>query len=191
MEASERRRKVLRDVRAGAWPGKSWVVYDPAPGLVSEVFPGEDGPAQERSLFGPGRATVQAHALWMPDRNFCPWAVVGGLQPRGAAFITRQHEGRPFEGLTSWRAVGRTETGQVAEQRVQVRDVQGPLHLVRRIRVKRDQATREGARALSLLTNLPQDTASAKRVARLYRTRWTLETACQQLEAYCHAEIHT
>ena len=34
-------------------------------------------------------------------------------------------------------------------------------------------------------------TASAKRVARLYRKRWTLETAFQHLEAYFHSEINT
>jgi len=44
--------------------------------------------------------------------------------------------------------------------------------------VKLDQATRDGDRELYLLTNLPQYKASAKRVARLYRKRWTLEM-CQ------------
>jgi hypothetical protein len=83
------------------------------------------------------------------------------------------------------------ETGHVAEQRVQVRDAQGGLHLFRRIQVKLDQATRDGARVLYLLTNLPLRKASAKRVARLYRKRWTLETAFQHLEAYFHSEINT
>lgn len=32
---------------------------------------------------------------------------------------------------------------------------------------------------------------SGKRVARLYRRRWTLETAFQHLEAYFHSEINT
>jgi hypothetical protein len=32
---------------------------------------------------------------------------------------------------------------------------------------------------------------SDKRVAELYRKRWTLETAFQQLEAYLHSEINT
>jgi hypothetical protein len=41
------------------------------------------------------------------------------------------------------------------------------------------------------LTNLPRQKASTKRVARLYRKRWTLETAFQRLEAYFHSEINT
>jgi hypothetical protein len=89
------------------------------------------------------------------------------------------------------RAVGRIETGHGAEQRVQVRDAQGGTHLFRRIRVKLDQATRDGDRVLYILTNLPLRKASATRVARLYRKRWTLETAFQHLEAYFHSEINT
>jgi hypothetical protein len=44
---------------------------------------------------------------------------------------------------------------------------------------------------LYIVTNLPPRKASAKRVARLYRKRWTLETAFQHLEAYFHSEINT
>jgi hypothetical protein len=83
------------------------------------------------------------------------------------------------------RAVGRIETGHVAEQRVQVRDAQGGIHLFRRIQVKLDQATRDGDRVLYLLTNLPVRKASAKRVARLYRKRWTLEM-CQPQYGHPH-----
>ena len=43
IEASERRLKVLREVQGGALPGKSLVVYEPAHGLVRDVFPCEDG----------------------------------------------------------------------------------------------------------------------------------------------------
>src|SRR4030095_3955224 len=71
IEASERRLKVLREVQAGALPGKSLVVYEPAAGLVSDVFPCEDGHAQERALLGLVLETVQANDLWIQDRNFC------------------------------------------------------------------------------------------------------------------------
>ena len=72
IEASERRLKALRQVQGGALPGKSLVVYEPAHGLVSEVFLCEDGHAQERSMLAPVLETVQADDLWIPDRNFCP-----------------------------------------------------------------------------------------------------------------------
>jgi IS4 transposase len=191
IEASEHRLTVLREVQAGALPGKSLVVYEPAHGLVSDVFPCEDGHAQERSMLGQVLETVQAHDLWIQDRNFCTCAFLCGIDSRRAGFITRQHKGLPFTVVTSWRTVGRIETGQVAEQRVQVCDAQGRAHLFRRIQVKLDQATRDGDRVLYLLTNLPLYKASATRVARLYRKRWTLETAFQHLEAYFHSEINT
>src|SRR6266436_5517741 len=191
IEASEHRLKELRGVEAGALPGKSLVVYEPTAGLVSDVFPCEDGHAQERSMLGQVLETVQAHDLWIQDRNFCTCAFLCTIDNRDAGFITRQHEGLPFEAVTTLRPVGRIETGQVAEQRVQVWDAQGQAHLFRRIRVKLDQATRDGDRVLYILTNLPLRKASAKRVARLYRKRWTLETAFQHLEAYFHLEINT
>src|SRR5437899_4200273 len=191
IEATEHRLKELRALQAGALPGKSLVVYEPAQGLVTDVFPCEDGHAQERSLFGAVLETVQANDLWIQDRNFCTCAFLCAIDQRGAAFITRQHEGLPFERVNALRSVGRIETGHVAEQRVQVWDAQGSAHLFRRIRVKLDQATRDGDRVLYILTNLPLRKASAKRVARLYRKRWTLETAFQHLEAYFHSEINT
>jgi hypothetical protein len=191
IEASERRLKVLREVQAGALPGKSLVVYEPAHGLVSDVFPCEDGHAQERSMFGLVLETVQAADLWIQDRNFCTCAFLCEIDRRDACFITRQHDGLPFEVVSGLRSVGRIETGHVAEQRVQVWDAQGDAHLFRRIRVKLDQATRDGDRVLYILTNVPLRKASAKRVARLYRKRWTLETAFQHLEAYFYSEINT
>jgi hypothetical protein len=97
IEASERRLKVLRDVQGGALPGTSLVVYEPAHGLVRDVFPCEDGHAQERSMLGLVLATVQADDLWIQDRNFCPCAFLCEIDRWGAGFITRQHEGLPCE----------------------------------------------------------------------------------------------
>jgi hypothetical protein len=191
IEATDRRLKPLREVQGGALPGKSLVVYEPAYGVVRDVFPCEDGHAQERSLLGLVLETVHAGDLWIQDRNFCTCAFLCEIDHRGAGFITRQHEGLPFEVVTTLRSVGRIETGHVAEQRVQVWDAQGNAHLFRRIQVKLDQATRDGDRVLYILTNVPLRKASAKRVARLYRKRWTLETAFQHLEAYFHSEINT
>ena len=177
--------------RAAPCRGNPVVVYEPAHGLVSDVCPCEEGHAQERSLFGEGLRTGHGGELWIAERNFCTRAFLCSIDTRGACFIMRQHEGLPFDIVSGLRSVGRIETGHVAEQRVQVWDAQGGAHLFRRIRVKLDQATRDGDRVLYLLTNLPLRKASAKRVARLYRKRWTLETAFQHLEAYFQSEINT
>lgn len=190
IESTEHRLEVLRNVQAGALPGKSLVVYEPAPGLVTDVFPCEDGHAQERSLFGAVLKTVAARDLWIEDRNFCTREFLCEIDSRGAFFVTREHQGLPFEILGPLRACGRTPTGEVAQQRVRVVDTQGTPHVFRRLRIKLKTPTRDGATRLYILTNLPRQ-VSAKRVAELYRKRWTLETAFQHLEAYFHSEINT
>ncbi|HEY5864703.1 MAG TPA: transposase [Candidatus Tectomicrobia bacterium] len=178
LAASDRRLQALHEVQAGPLPGKSLVVYEPRHGLVRDVFLCADGHAQARSLFRKVLPTVHAGDLWIADRNFCTREFLASIDTRGAFFIIRQPEGLPFELRNAFRSVGRIETGHVAEQRGQVWDAQGSAHLFRRIQVKLDQATRDGDRVLSLLTNVPLRKASAKRVARLYRKRWTLEM-CQ------------
>ena len=65
LEASEHRIKELREATGRALPGKSLVVYEPALGVVTDVFPCENGHAQERSLFGAVLDTVEAGDTWL------------------------------------------------------------------------------------------------------------------------------
>jgi len=97
LEASEHRVQELREAKGRALPGKSLVVYEPAPGFVTDVFPCEDGHAQERSLFGPLLKTVEAGDLWIEDRNFCTRNFLCDIDSLGAFFVSRQHQGLPFE----------------------------------------------------------------------------------------------
>ena len=50
LAGTEHRIKELRSLAAGALPGKTLGVLDPQLGLIVDVFPCEDGHAQERSL---------------------------------------------------------------------------------------------------------------------------------------------
>jgi hypothetical protein len=153
IESTEHRLKVLRGVEAGALPGKSLVVYEPALGLVTDVFPCEDGHAQERSLCGDVLKTVKAGDLWIEDRHFCTREFLCQIDTREAFFVTREHQGLPFEIFSPLQAWGRTPTGEVAQQRVRVMDAEGNWHAFRRLRIKRKQATRDGAKRLDILTN--------------------------------------
>ncbi len=190
LEASEHRIHELRDTKGRALPGKSLVVYEPTPGVVTDVFPCENGHAQERSLFGTLLKTVEAADLWIADRNFCTRDLLCGIAKREAFFITREHRGLTFEMVDALRECGRTETGSVAQQWVNVVDAHGQAHRWRRVRIKLKHATRDGATIVHILTNLPGRVAGTQ-VADLYRKRWTLETAFQHLEAYFHSEINT
>ena len=97
--ATQHRLKELRPKGAGALPGKSLVVLDPALQLVLEVVPCEDGHTQERALVAQVLQQVEEGDLWLADRNFCTRRFLFGLVERGATFIIRQHQGLPWEPL--------------------------------------------------------------------------------------------
>jgi hypothetical protein len=191
IEATEHRLEVLRKTKAGALPGKSLVVYDPALELAIAVFPCADGQPQERSLLGDVLATVKALDVWIMDRNFCVRDFLCGIAERGASFVCRQHKGLAWAAVGAQRYRGHTPSGKVYEQSVRIVDAHGTAHTYRRIRVCLKKPTRDGETELFILTNLPHSAASAKRVAELYRKRWSIETMFQQLEGHLHSEINT
>jgi hypothetical protein len=191
LAASDHRLAVLREVAAGALPGKSLVVYDPQLGIPTDVFPCEDGHAQERALLGAVLKTVPAGEAWMADRNMCPVGFTCGLDDRWACFVIREHANYPWTSAGADVFVGDTETGAVYEQPITVSDDDGRPHAFRRIRVALKTATRDGDLELALISNLPQTTASATEIADSYRTRWTIETAFQELTEHLQSEINT
>lgn len=189
---SQRRLKILRDVAAGALPGQTLVVLDPQLRLAVDVVCCEDGHAQERSLLGSVVTQVEPADLWIADRNFCTTGFLFGVAQRGGCFLVRQHastlrwtrESRP-------RRVGRTETGEVYEQTLWLENEAGDILPVRRITLKLNRPTRDGDREIHLLTNLPVEASSARRVAELYRERWSIEQLFQELTTILHCEVNT
>ncbi len=83
--ATEHRLSVLLDTSAGALPGKSLVVLEPALGLATDIFPCEDGHAQERSLLPEVLETVAAGDLWIGDRNFCTTGFIFNIESKQAS----------------------------------------------------------------------------------------------------------
>jgi hypothetical protein len=69
LAATEHRLNMLQTVAAAPLPGKSLVVLDPASRLAVDIFPCQDGHAQERRLFPQIIDTVQAGQLWIADWN--------------------------------------------------------------------------------------------------------------------------
>jgi hypothetical protein len=186
LEASEKRLRVHRGVGSAPLPGKSLVVLDPQRRLLVDVFPCEDGHAQERSLLHAVLSTVRAGELWIADRNFCTCGFLRGLHEQGAYGLLRLHCGLPFTELAAWGDAVETGDGQrVMEQAI---EVEGRRY--RRIRVELAEPTRDGDAFIDLVTDLP-GAVSAATVAALYRKRWTLETAFQHIERHFESEINT
>lgn len=107
LSGTEHRLLVLRDTKAGALPGKSLVILDPALMLAIDLFPCEDGHAQERSLFGDVLETVEANDLSIADRNFCVLSFLGGIAERKAAFVIREHASLPQKPVSALCRVGK------------------------------------------------------------------------------------
>lgn len=191
IEASQRRLGALRAVPAAPLPGKSLVVYEPASGLVTDVVPCEEGHAQERALCSALWQTAQAGEVWSAERNFCPRELLPELITRGAFCVIRAPQGLPCEMVHSLGAEHRLDTGRVAEQRIRLVDTPGQVHQCRRLRLKLNEATRNGETLLYSVTHLPRQTASTDCVSQLYQKRGRLETACKPSEAYFHAAINT
>lgn len=190
LEATEHRIRELRGTAAGPLPGKSLVVLDPLLKLMVDVFPCEDGYTQERALLEQVLPTVQAGHCWIEDRNFCTLKFLFGVVAQDACFVVRQHQNMPWEPRETFQKVGCLDGAMVSEQPIVVRDHEGSELRLRRIRIHLDKPTRDGDRDVFILTNLPKK-VNAKKIARLYRNRWKIETAFQELTQYLNSEINT
>jgi hypothetical protein len=192
LSGTDRRLKVLRGMTAGALPGQALVLLDPQRMVIDEVFPCEDGHAQERSLLHQVLPRLQPRDLVIDDRNFCTVAFLMGMARRKVRFITRQHGRMPYRLQGKLRFLGRCPTGRVYEQALVIQDPEtGQELLVRRVTVRLKTPTRDGDTQVHLLTNVPASKANAIKVASLYRKRWRLETAFQELTTHLRCELNT
>jgi len=191
IEATEHRIKALRDISSGALPGKSLVIYEPELQMATDVFPCEDGHAQERSLLDQVLPTFSARDVVLMDRNFCVRDFLNGIADRDAYFICRQHRGLTREVDGEEKYIGKSETGVLYEQWVSITDSNGRKRRYRRIRTELKKNTRDGDKGLTILTNHSKNVVHAKMISALYRKRWSIETAFQELEAHLHSEINS
>jgi IS4 transposase len=191
IEKSEHRIKELRGLAAGPLPGKSLVVYDPLLRIPVDVFPCEDGHAQERSLLPSVLATVVAKDVWISDRNMCTVEFSCGIAIREAIFVIREHKNYPWQPLGKEKYIGACDSGRLYEQRIRVVDPTGAEFTFRRIRIKLKKETRDGETQIAIITNASKRLAHAKKVADLYHGRWKIETAFQELTRFLNSEITT
>ena len=189
---SQRRLKILRDVAAGPLPGQSLVLLDPALGLALDVIPCEDGHAQERSLLDAVVEELQEKDLLIADRNFCTTKFLFGIAARGGCFVIRRHASTlSWEQESPWESRGRTDTGELEEQTIELIGPDDTTLRVRRIRLTLDNPTRDGDKVIEVLTNLPASVATAVAVAKLYQGRWTVEALFHRLTMVLGCEVNT
>jgi hypothetical protein len=181
--ATDRRLALLR-AQGACLPGHVLAVLDPALQMILAIEPCEDAHTQERALVPEILKTAEANDLWIADRNFCTAKLMFGLAARGAFFIVRHHA-QSYR----WKALGDFDSdAAVAEQPIVVYDERGAELRLRRVRVRLPEPTRDGDTELLLLTNLPMQIAAAV-IARLYRSRWKIESAFQEATVDLTCEI--
>lgn len=191
LAATEHRLAELRVTREGPLPGQTLALLDAQRDLISELIPCEDGHAQERSLLPELLEWIRAETVTIADRNFCTTKFLFGIVRQSAYFIIRQHAS-----TLTWRLIGRRkrigriETGLVFEQEIELRSGEETLR-IRRITIKLDTPTENGDTEIHILTNLPKKVADARKVAFLYRGRWTIEEAFQTLTDVLRCEVET
>ncbi len=192
LAATEHRIEELRSIAAGPLPGHALVVLEPDRMLATDVFPCEDGHAQERSLLPQVLTTVEARDLWIADRNFCTTGFLFGIANQDAAFVIRQHKQNLTYELPGERhKIGRCPRGMIYEQQMQITDEEGKPRTIRRVTIELKEPTRDGETEIHVLTNLPKTVANARSVANLYLHRWTVERAFHELDQAFNGEIKT
>ena len=186
---TDHRLGVLRGTAAGALPGQTLVTLDPQYMIIDDIICCEDGHAQERSLVD--QIDVRRRDLFIDDRNFCTLRFLFRLLSGKAFFITRQHARMPWTPLGRQRYIASCSTGRVYEQTIEIRDPETrKVTNIRRITLKLNVPTRDGDMEIHLLSNL-QSKIAALKIAELYRRRWTLEHAFNELTLHLRCEVNT
>src|SRR4051812_44964339 len=191
LAATEHRLEETRLEAVGPLAGLALVLYEPEADLVTDVVFEEDGHAQERSRLDDVVARLRERDLLVADRNFCTRDFLLAVIASGGFFAIREHANLAWEPAGKVRRLGRTEGGRLREQRVRVRNGQGEAVYLRRVVVELDEPTRDGDAFVAVLSNLPEEDADARCVASLYRRRWTVEHAFQDLAVALRGEINT
>ncbi|AMV21336.1 IS4 family transposase [Planctomyces sp. SH-PL14] len=191
LASTEHRLAELRTTREAALPGQTLALLDLRRGLITELVPGEDGHAQERSLVPELLERLRKGMVLVADRNFCTSRILFGIVQRSAFFVIRQHGSTlSWEREGKRRRIGRTVTGMMFEQILDL-NYEGQTLPVRRLTIELDGPTNQGESEVHILTNLPAETVPAGEVVEAYRLRWTIEEAFQCLTEVLRCEVET
>jgi hypothetical protein len=186
LAGTDHRLACLRGSGAAALPGMALVVRDGRTGLLTDIIPCEDAYTNERALCARVLALVAAADLWLGDRNFCTDDYLGGFAARGACFLIRHHAGTALHPTGPESRRRRHRDGTISEQPVKV----GMLSC-RCIIIRLKAPLRDGTTEIRLLTDVPPGRLSAHRASALYRTRWRIESAFQELTESLRCEVDT
>lgn len=177
---SDKRLKVLRDVKGAPLPGKIVARFDLQRQIFDRAYVLLDGHSQESTCCDRIIDDLASKDVIIADRHYCIVSFLTKIAEDCGFFVIRQHGRLKGVLLGKRKRIGRISTGLVYEQEMKLSAADDAM-TVRRITVELDEPTRDGDKVIHVLTNLPCD-VSATVVAELYRHRWEEETAFNVLQ---------
>jgi hypothetical protein len=167
-------------------------LFDPVTRLCVDAAAAEDAYTSEQVMVAPLLEQAQPTDLFVADRHFAVAGLFLCLHDRQAHFVIREHPPQLIlRELRRAKRIGRVETGVVWEQPVEVTDGRSGRRLtLRRIIVRLDEPTEKGETEIRLLTNLPSR-VNAKKIARLYRLRWSIERHFDLIKNSLHGQVES
>lgn len=188
LQKTEKRLKETRGLCAAPLPGTIVARFDHQTGLFDQAFLLEDAHAQEASVLDRVIDDLEARSVLIADRHFCIVKFMLDIVARCSCFVIRQHGRLHGKLLGKRHFIGRTDTGEVFEQEMEISDGERTL-VLRRITVCLTDPTRDGDMELHLLSNVPTTDASACTLADIYRQRWEIENAFYVLTMTLNCEM--
>ena len=156
MAKSDKRLKVLHEVKGAPLPGKVVARFDLQRQVFDRAYPLLDGHAQESTCCDRIVGDLQAKDVLIADRHYCIVPFFAKIAEAGGFFVIRQHGRLKGVLLGKRKYVGRTSTGEVYEQKMKLSATDDAM-IVRRITVELDEPTRDGDKEIHVLSNLPTD----------------------------------
>jgi hypothetical protein len=156
--------------------------------MFDQAYVLEDAHAQEASVLDRALEDIVKRDLLLADRHFCVVKFLLDIAARAGCFLIRQHGRLKGRLLGKRRRIGRTDSGEVYEQKMEICEG-GRTLVLRRITVELKEATRDGDMELHLLSNVPLEDADACLLANIYRDRWEIENAFHILTMTLNCEM--
>lgn len=177
---SDKRLKVLREVKGAPLPGKVVARFDLQRQVFDRAYVLLDGHSQESTCCDRIVEDLASMDVLIADRHYCIVPFLTKIAEASGFFVIRQHGRLSGVLLGERKRVGSISTGVVYQQEMKLSAADGAM-TVRRITVELNEPTRDGDQVIHVLTNLPEKVA-ATTVAELYRHRWEEETAFNVLQ---------
>lgn len=188
LSKTEKRLQETRLLCAAPLPGTVVARFNHQTALFEKGYLLEDAHAQEASVLSRVVADVRPRDLLIADRHYCIKHFLFSIAEASGCFLIRQNSRLIGELAGRRKRIGKTDTGQVFEQRFKLQH-NGRELVLRRITVELDEPTRDGDTEIQLLSNVPVADGDACALAHCYLCRWEIENAFYVLTTSLNCEL--